>query len=145
MKSNFNTEQWEVIRNSPLVVFFIVAKADGQVDSDEVEKLIGLFRKPENYGSQIFAEIIAEMMSDAGALDQTIARILTSEATDFSESMANVQQLVDTTMDAGESELFKRALLTLGTDIARASGDQDNPVSPEEREELATLKSILKI
>ena len=143
----FSPDEWKLVRRAPLLVFYYVAKADGQVDSEEVEKLIDLLRSPEKYQSAIFTEATQNLMSDASALASTVKGILSETGLNVARQFATIQQAIDERLSLEDAVAFKEALVKLGVDVAVSKGDDsdDIPLSKEEWTEVASFKKMLKL
>jgi hypothetical protein len=142
--SVFNTEEWALIRRSPILVFYFVANADDTIDNHEVERLIELFGAPETYDSSVFTQAVTELMSDPADLAKTVAKVLDDDSKNIVSQLAALQQSIDGQLDAKDATAFKEALTRLGIDIAAATGDTELPVSKEEWSELEKFKKLLK-
>lgn len=143
--SVFSPEEWSLVHRAPILVFYYVAMADDKVESDEVERLIDLFSKPERYESAVFTQVVSEFMGDAQKLAATVSEVIDEKNENVQSQLTALQQCVDAKLNAEDAKAFKEALTLLGIDIAAASGDAELPVSKEEWAELESFKKVLKL
>ena len=141
----FTAKEWTLIKRAPFLVFYFVANADDNIEPNEVEKLIKQLESPERYESTLFSQVIAEAMSDAEDLAATVGGILSEQDHDLNAQITAVQQAVDAKLNADDALAFKQALVSLGMDIATATGEAELPVSKEEWAEVERFKSLLKL
>lgn len=142
--NTFTTEEWTLLKRAPFLVFYFVASADSRIESDEVEKLIKQLESPERYGSEVFSQVIVDIMGNARELAVTVGGIISKQGSDLQSQFVAVQQTIDAKLDSDDAQAFKAALVALGMDIAAATGDAELPVSKEEWNELQRFKDLLK-
>jgi len=145
MNQDFSPSEWSLIKRAPLLVFYYVAKADNQVESHEVEKLISLFQDSERYKSPFFSKVVGELMEDPHDLQAVGSEILGRDEKEVHANISTVQELLDAKLSADAATGFKEALVDLGTDIAAATGDAELPVSKAEWAEVEAFKKLLKL
>jgi hypothetical protein len=138
--------QWTAIAAAPVIVFMLVAAADGQVDAREVTA----------FGKKLTASLAGggRVMKGAAARALPNLALLTEKLAESGvEGMANLlvaaRQMVDETVGRGEGHRFASALYALGESVASASGGGffglGSKISAEERVILDGLKKLLRI
>lgn len=138
--------QWPAIAAAPVIVFMLVAAADGKVDARELsafgkkltESLGGSSRVMK--GAAIRAvpnlELLVQKLTEGGV--EQMAKLLLA-----------ARQLVDEAAGRGEGHRFASALYALGESVASASGGGffglGNKISADERVILDGLKKLLRL
>lgn len=138
--------QWAAIAAAPVIVFMLVAAADGQVDAREVTA----------FGKKLTASLASPGRVMKGAVTRALPNLafLTEKLAESGvERMAGLlvaaRQMVDETVGRREGHRFASALYALGESVASASGGGffglGNKISAEERVILDGLKELLRI
>lgn len=116
--TGFSVDELRTLQRAPFLVFFIVAAADGKVDRKEVAGLLRLLTDAEHYGSPLLIRIVTNIIDKLDVM----AASLGEQGLNFALELVMVASIVDERMPAAEALAFKRALLTVAEDIAKASG-----------------------
>ena len=138
--------QWTAIAAAPVIVFMLVAAADGQVDARELSA----------FGKKLTESLASPGRVMKGAVTRALPNLafLTEKLAESGvERMAGLlvaaRQMVDETVGRGEGHRFASALYALGESVASASGGGffglGNKISAEERVILGGLKELLRI
>ncbi len=159
-KINFTTDEWQVICDAPLAVGAAVAIAAPSGVMGSIKEGIALVnsmmhaaqRHPHN---QLIQDVVPKGVSREKIdlwtkvartmMQQSDSTRLTSAAL---ETCQRVAVILQSKADPQEADEFKRWLLEVGEDVARAAkegGDVGTKISPQEAEVLSTLSSALGV
>lgn len=140
--SQFSHEEFELLRRAPFVVFLMVACSDGKLDQKEVAKFVELLAGSDKYDNPLITRVITNVITDIPAM----LNALLSEQPDVSALLRDVRQIVDTRVGSEAGEAFAHVLLSMGHDIASASGGFfgfGSKISKDEKAALAHLAVCL--
>ncbi len=145
MKGRFSEEEWKKLVLAPYLVFFTVAVADGDLDSDEIDMLAELLSNAPAFSDDLLRALLMTTRDDS----LSIIESLVSEPKDVKTELPAVAAIVDKTMSAAEAESFKRSLFFVGAQVASASGEgifgPDSKVSEGEANAIALIAMLLDI
>lgn len=145
MKGRFSEEEWKRLTLAPYLVFFTVAAADGDLDSEEIDKLAELLSNAPAFSDDLLRALLMTTSDDS----LSIIEALVSEPKDVKTELPAIAAIVDKTMSAAEAESFKRSLFFVGAQVASASGEgmfgPDSKVSEEEANAIALIAMLLDI
>jgi hypothetical protein len=145
MKGRFSDEEWKKLILAPYLVFFTVAVADGDLDSDEIDMLAELLSNAPAFSDDLLRALLMTTRDDS----LSIIESLVSEPKDVKTELPAVAAIVDKTMSAAEAESFKRSLFFVGAQVASASGEgifgPDSKVSEGEANAIALIAMLLDI
>lgn len=116
--TDFSVAELRTLMRAPFLVFFIVAAADGQVDRKELAGFARLLTDAERYGNPLLIRVVTNIIDKLA----TMAASLGAEDLNFGIELMKVAAIVDERLPAAEAQAFKRALLSVAEDIAKASG-----------------------
>jgi hypothetical protein len=138
--------QWVAITAAPVVVFLMVAAADGKVDSREIQAFGKKLLESLEGGSRIMK---GAAMRAAPNLDALIQGLAGRGLEGLAAIVVAARQIVDETAGRGEGHRFARACYALGESVASASGGGlfgfGNKIGAEERAILDGLKKLLRL
>ncbi len=143
-RGTYTTAEWATLQFAPLWVFTIVAGADKTVDKKEMEALAktlasGLFFK-EALASEVLTTLTIHLAS--------IMEDYNKDARDVLQGLRDVASLLGRKATSEQAEGFKRAMLYIGTEVAKASGAtifHRDPVSNEEKAALVLVAMALDV
>ncbi|MGD2153041.1 MAG: hypothetical protein PVG79_07205 [Gemmatimonadales bacterium] len=145
MKARFTDEEWERLKLAPYLVFFTVAAADGDLDSDEIDMLAKILSNAPAFSDDLLRALLMSTRDDALAMVQSLA----AERKDVKAELPAVAAIVDKKMSAAEAESFKKSLFFVGAQVASASGQgifgPDSKVSEGEAEAIALIAMLLDV
>jgi len=110
-----STEATQLLTRAPILVFLMVAAADGKVDRKEAKRFAKLLQSPDY---EIFTALFA--LSDVSPLD--LLEQVQASLTDPKAELEAVRHAIDSTLAPDNAINFKAGLLNLGKEIAEASG-----------------------
>ncbi len=115
---HFSVEEFEALKKAPILVFFLVAAADGKVDKKETLALLKILSNPSIFNNSLLTRIITNIITE---LHEMVATISQSQ-TNYLDELERVGQIVDQYLSADEANDFKISLFILGKEIAESSG-----------------------
>jgi len=138
--------QWAAIAAAPVIVFMLVAGADGKADSREVRAFGKKLAESLGGSSRIMKGAV---MRAAPNLELLVEKLAENGVEGMAKLLVAARQLVDETVGRGEGHRFASALYALGEAVASASGGGffglGNKISAEERVILDGLKKLLRL
>lgn len=140
--SQFSFEEFELLRRVPFVVFLMVACSDGKLDQKEVAKFVELLAGSGKYDNPLFTRIVTNVITDIPAMLNAVL----GEQPDISAQLREVRRVVDARAGFEAGEAFAHVLLSMGHDIASASGGFfgfGSKISKDEKAALAHLAACL--
>lgn len=133
----------DILWRSPALAFFLVAAADGNVDSKEIAGFEAMIAKPSIFPSPLFRKVIKDMGPQVG----TYFEEMMQEDFDYHGALEATANLVDTKY-SWEAETYKLSLLSLAKRVAQASGGflgVGSKISKEEKAALVDISGVLRI
>lgn len=137
--------QWTAIAAAPVIVFMLVAAADGKADAKEISAFGKKLTENLASGSRVMKGAV---MRAAPNLQLLIEKLTETGVEGMAGLLVAARQMVDETLGRGEGHRFASALYALGESVASASGGFfgfGNKISAEERVILNGLKKLLRI
>ncbi len=110
-------QEWRYVRNAPVVSFLLVASADGTVFPREQRALVSALEQGKRSSCELFRTACRELYRQR---DELMALFVSD--TFESEQLTEAYHLIVEKLGPDEAERFKACLLTLGEQVARASG-----------------------
>lgn len=132
-----------VLMQAPAIIFYLIAAADGDVETEEWERFLEMMSDYHAEKSELFERAVVAMNP---RLNQYFAYI-SSPDFDADELLDELRRVLDEKY-ADEAPAFKRALLDLAREIAEAAGGFlgfGEKVSEEEHEVLRRITRALGI
>ncbi len=142
--SPFSSDQWRDLLRAPLLVFAVVAGADGTIDKKEIRKFQEQLLAAATGHQGLMRELITALLADMEA--QTRA-VLGGEVEPV-EALKRVAAALDGRLPADEAQAVKIELLRMGKGIAEASGGFfgfGSKISKAEKQALAALVILLNL
>jgi tellurite resistance protein len=142
--SEFSPEDFEALKRSPFLVFFIVAAADGKVDKKELLSFIEILSDPEKYSNGLLNRIVTNVINDVSIIVTTLA----DSSLDYIEELGNLRRIIDDNLPPEEAIAFKMCLLLIAKEIAEASGGFlgfGSKISKDEKVAIAAIAMCLGI
>lgn len=134
----FSEDDFELLKQSVFLVFFLVAAADGKVDKKELIAFVTLLSNPEKINNSLLNRIVTNVISDAPAIVTEIAR----QDINYIEELRRLKTVINKNLSAGDANAFKLSLILLGKEIAEASGGFLGFGSKISKDEKAALGAI---
>lgn len=118
MKEKFTTEEWELLKLLPFIVFALVAGADKKIDQQEIAQLQKDLQDAPFYKDPLHKELTVDILtSDISGL--------ISKATDVSKIVdrsTQMKEILQTKLTTDEYQRFVASMFINGLRIARVSG-----------------------
>lgn len=143
-KDRFTADEWQSLIYAPLIIFNIVAGADGKIDQKEVTAFKKLLVEGLLSDIELMKLVTNELLQD---LEQLTGEVFAGQM-DPNECMESIRNAVDTELTKEEALAFKLALLTIGKKIAQASGGflgLGNRICLSEKQAMAKLAAALHV
>ncbi|MES9939260.1 MAG: hypothetical protein ABW104_00220 [Candidatus Thiodiazotropha sp. 6PLUC2] len=144
-KAQFSNDEWNYILYSPIVVFALVAGADGTIDRKEVVSFHKELLKGIAGDSAMMQHVMIEVIPNMESLTKDV---LHGEV-DPKSVIEKIAKAVDLKLSDDEAMQFKLSLLQFGKAVAESSGGFlgifGNKISKEEKTALAALAVLLKV
>jgi hypothetical protein len=143
LRAAYTAEEWQTLQFGPLWVFNTVAGADQQIDKKEVEALAKELQEAPLYKDPLVREILLSLAGDLGDLMGQYQR-------DTRNVMVGLQDVARVLQKAPADNAlaYKRAMLLIGGNVAKAAGGgifQRDPISNEEKGALVMVAMWLGI
>jgi hypothetical protein len=143
-RDSYTATDWQTLQFAPLWVFTAVAAADKQVDKKEVEALATSIAS-----APFFKEpLVNEVLTSVAVGFSTIFDDYNKDKRDVLQGLRDVASVLARNATSDQSANFKRAMLMIGTDVAKASGGtlfHRDPVSNEEKAALVMVAMALDV
>ncbi len=142
--TEFSTDEFESLKLSPFLIFFLVAAADGKVDRKELLEFIKILADPEAISNPLLNRIITNVINDTQSMVSSIAQ----QEIDYIGELGKLKNIAESNLPPDEANAFKIALFTLGRQIAEASGGFfgfGSKIGKEEKAALAAIALCLEI
>lgn len=139
---NFSGEDFEVLKQAPFLIFYLVATADGKIDKKELAKFFSVISDLSNYKSPLTHKVITNIIND---ISKMVIEISHKEMS-YPAELAKLRVIIDDNLPAEEANKFKMDLVAMGKKIAEASGGflgLGNKISKEEKTVLNAIAVFL--
>ncbi|MEJ2453943.1 MAG: hypothetical protein P8103_07280 [Candidatus Thiodiazotropha sp.] len=134
-----NSEHAKAFATAPILVFLMIAAADGTIDKKEVKQFQKLLMKQE------YQALLAMMQMADVSVSEYIQTFLSAN-TNYVHELQKVSTALDENLSQEQATVIKLMLLSLGKGIAESSGGFlgvfGNKISKEERLALAIITQI---
>lgn len=134
-----------MIASAPVIVFLLVAAADGNVDRKEVAAFAKGLEANLSGKSSIMAGALARAVLH---LEELIQALAAESPVERAAMLVVALQLVERDAGVPRARIFARALYELGENVAQASGGFmgfGNKIGKEEQVVLDALKKLLNL
>jgi hypothetical protein len=142
-KALFSEDEWRNLLYTPVVVFGIVAGADGSIDKKEIKQFQDELIKGIVVDNRFMQQIMAEVLPVVPELLQDVLTV----KVDPKEVLENITRAIDAKLPLKDAYEFKLALVMTGKEIAEASGGFlgmfGSKMSKEEEQALAAISLII--
>ena len=142
--TDFSVEEFEVLKQAPFLIFFLVAASDGKVDKKEVVAFANLLSDPNKITNPLLIRIITNVINNTREMLADMA----TRKLDFVGELTKLGSVVDNNMPEAEANAFKVSLLSMAVEIAGASGGFlgfGSKISKEEKASIAGIALCLGI
>jgi hypothetical protein len=139
---DMSREEWQMVRNAPLLSFLMIAAVDGRVLPREQQALIRAVADGKRSTCEVFRVVCIELFRKRESL---MAELVASSM--GTEQIPEVYRLLAQRLGRDEAERFKWCLLELARRVAEASGGLFASwgwLRREERQALAELAVALE-
>ena len=143
-ETDFSPDDFETLKQSVFLIFFLVAAADGKVDKKELIAFVRLLSDPEKIKNSLLVRIITNVISDV----QNIVSDMARKKLDYIEELGKLRRIIDENLSSEEANSFKISLFLVGKEIAEASGGFfgfGSKISKEEKGVLAAIALCLGV
>ncbi|OUS23722.1 hypothetical protein A9Q99_27180 [Gammaproteobacteria bacterium 45_16_T64] len=143
-KERFTEEEWQSLLYAPLMIFNIVAGADGRIDQKEAQEFKNLLVEGLLSDIELMKLVMNELLQD---LEGLTSKVFSGEM-DPNDCMESIRRAVDVELNEEEALAFKLALLTIGKKIAQASGGflgMGSKICLSEKQAMARLAAALHV
>lgn len=141
-REKFTDTEWETITFAPLWTFSAVAGADGKIDGQEMAALGKEISEALLYKDEFTREVLS-------AIAVSMATIMPAYAHDKRNALEGLEEaarVLDKKMPGGQADAFKRAMLGLGIEVAKASGPMlGDKVSGDEKTAIVLVATLLRV
>jgi hypothetical protein len=138
-------EDLSILTYAPVLVFFIVAVADGIIDKNEIRAFHKEIIKGVNTDSDLMKKVIVRLIEN---FDKLVTSLVNKNV-DASQAMMAVLSVLSSKVPDEESDKFKISMLGIGKKIAEASGGFlgifGSKISKEEKAALDFLSQMLGV
>jgi hypothetical protein len=143
-KDAYTSKEWQTLIFTPLWVMTAVAGADGKADEKEVAAFAKEVAEAHLYKDSLVKEVMLSLAVD-----------LSNNMTQFQKDSRNIMEgftdaatVLDTKTNSEHANAFKRAMMGIGVQIAKASGGtlfKPDPISDEEKTALMLIAVTLGV
>lgn len=118
MKDKFTAEEWELLKMLPIMVFVLVAGADGKIDQKERNQLEEDIKGAPLYKDPLHQALGIDILtSDFGALLRN-----SMDSSKFAERAEKMKNILKDKLTKDEYDRFLGSLFINGLKVARSSG-----------------------
>lgn len=141
-RDSYTVEEWRTLQFAPLWVYSQTAGVDGEIDAKETEVLVKDLNELNKSKEPLVREVV----------DTNLANLMEAYKADpraIQTGLTEVADLLDRKATPEQALNFKAAILSIGCDIAQASGggffSLEGKVSPAEQTALAFIMMALRV
>jgi hypothetical protein len=140
--TDFTEEEFALLKRAVFHLLQYVGRADGKLNFKEFAALKNILREPERFGSPLLNRLATNTLE--GFSNWCVVASVANERVHL-EELTEAREIVNAKLSAEESRTFRRALLDIATEIARASGGwfSKSKISSEEQRVLGCIASAL--
>jgi hypothetical protein len=141
-RERFTPSEWETIQFTPLWTSHAVAAADGKIDPKEAGALAKEVSEAMLYKDEFTREVLASIASDM----HTVMPAYMRDTRNVLQGLGDAARVLDEKMPGGQADSFKRAMLGIGIETAKAAGPMiGDKVAKEEKAALAMIAAVLRV
>ena len=142
--TEFSIDDFEILKQSVFLIFFLVAAADGKVDKKELIAFVTLLSDPDKVTNTLLNKIVTNVINDVPAIVADMAR----KQLDYIGELGKLKGIIDDNLSPDDANAFKMSLFLVGKEIAEASGGFfgfGSKISKEEKGALAAIALCLGV
>jgi uncharacterized tellurite resistance protein B-like protein len=144
-----SNEDYELLKESPFIIFILMALADGEIDLKETTALTEIILNPQMFQNNFLVQLIRDAIPEISAtsIPERLAPIMENNP-DYAQKLNDLARVIDSSLDAKDAMEFKKALVKLGYKIADASGGLfglGSRVCKQEKQMLRKIALILGV
>lgn len=142
--TDFSSDDFETLKQSVFLIFFLVSAADGKVDKKELVAFVKLLSDPEKIKNSLLNRIVTNVIHEVPAIVSEMAR----KKLDYINELGKLKRVIDDNLSSEDANSFKMSLLLVGKEIAEASGGFlgfGSKISNEEKGALAAIALCLGV
>lgn len=142
-------EDYELLKESPFIIFILMAFADGKVDQKETTAFAEIIANPQIFQNDFLVQLIIASIPaiKSTSITEHLASIIGNNP-DYLQKLKDLARVIDSSLDTNEAMEFKKALVKLGHKIADASGGLfglSSRICKQEKQMLREISSILGV
>lgn len=142
VQASYTQQEWQLLEFAPLWVFTAVAGADHKID----EKEMGVLFKELNEASLYKEPLVRDVLMSIGSNVTDLIDQFKADPRPIDRGLADVSDLLDRKSNSEEANNFKKAIVGIGAEVARASGGIfGDKMSTEEKQALVIVASSLRV
>lgn len=143
-QEKFTAEEWFTLQFAPLWVFTFVGSADGKIDEKEFKAFASNVDGWAQFKEPLVQEVLLSLKQDFGnMLDK-----YRNDARKVDHALKEVADLLDKKVTPQQANMFKRAIIGIAADVAKASGGGflglGEKISTEEKNALTIAILLLR-
>lgn len=142
VQASYTQQEWQLLEFTPLWVFAAVAGADSKVDEKEMEAFLKDVSEAALYKEPLVRDVLMSLSSN---FSESMTRFK-EDSRPVDRGLADVAGLLERKSDNEEANNFKKAVVGIGLDVARASGRIfGDKMSTDEKQALVIVASSLRV
>jgi hypothetical protein len=141
-RDRFTDSEWDTVLFTPLWAFHAVAGVDGKVETEEAAALAKEISEAMLYKDEFAREVLAAL----GAGMSTIMPAYMRDSRNVTQGLIDAARLFDEKMPGGLADGFKRAVLGICIETAKATGPRfGDKVTKEEKAAIVLVATALRV
>jgi hypothetical protein len=141
-RDKFSDSEWDTVLFTPLWAFHAVAGVDGKVETAEAAVLAKEISEALLYKD----DFAREVLSAIGASMQTVMPAYMKDSRNVTQGLMDAARILDEKMPGGAADGFKRAVLGICIETAKAAGPRfGDKVSKEEKAAIVLVAAALRV
>jgi uncharacterized tellurite resistance protein B-like protein len=144
-QAELTEKELAILTYAPVLVFFSVAAADGNVDKKEIKAFQQAIANGIKTDSELMTNVFVRLIEH---FDELVTS-LTSKEVEMSEATMAILSVLNNRVPDNEAVKFKKVMLNIGNQVAEASGGFlgvfGSKVSKKEQAVLAALSNMLGV
>jgi hypothetical protein len=141
-RSSFTDAEWQTILFTPLWAFHSVATVDGKIDKREVEALARELAEARLFRDELAREVLTAL----GTGLQSIMPAFVADTRGIVDGLQQAAGILDSKLPPGAADGFKRAVMLIAGNVARADGPVwGDKASKEEKTAIFVVAVALRV
>ena len=141
-RSRFNDTEWQTVLFTPLWAFHAVAAVDGKVDDKEVAALAKELAEAPLFRDELAREVLTLLGTDL----RTIMPAFMADSRAIVSGLEEAASIFDAKLPPGGADGFKRAVMLIALNVAKASGPRfGDKMAKEEKAAAALIAMALRL